>query len=83
MSSKFRGLLLISPNSPINTPSSVKTLRGICNCASSTKLISGNEGLRDKYDPSTTNIASKQQLIPVQNRNLISFNIDVSLILSL
>ena len=83
MSSKFRGLLLISPNSPIKTPSSVKTLRGICNCASSTKLISGNEGLRDKYDPRTTNIASKQQLILVQNRNLISFNIDILLILSL
>ena len=83
MSSKLKGRLLISPNSPINMPSSVKTLRGICNCASSTRLISGSEGLREKYAPSTTNIANKQQLILVQNKNLISFNIDVSLILSL
>ena len=39
--------------------------------------------LRAKYDPSTTNTANKQQLILVQNRNLISFNIKIFLILSL
>ena len=64
-------------------PSSVRIFSGICNCASSTRLISGNDGLRIKYAPTIKNIANKQQLILDQNRNLISFNIKIETILSL
>ena len=64
-------------------PSSVRIFKGICNWVSSTRLISGNDGLRIKYAPSIKNTANKQQLILDQNRNLISFIIKIQTILSL